>query len=283
MNSYANKTQKNKSQSVANSMNQKRSGSAAALQFVDNRPQAIAQRKLQEMVNNSPRMVQLRAIQAMVNNRQKAKPAAQFQAMADTGVITNQPVPNDSIPIQRYSYQRGKTQFVTLNSGSKNNVNKQFEICTSNKVTYDKGDQRRHGSGTGKSDWQGWLIDQGTKNNATQLHVVNMEWGGLGGTNDGNIGPGSQQLNGWHKGPEAKYKNLFKNGIAQYDMVYECTFDYSQGLLPYHNSTINKDVPIADPLITCDIQADDKNGSNFGESWVVVGGNSVGMIIRDGG
>jgi hypothetical protein len=43
------------------------SSSESTFQFIDNRPEAVAQRKLQEMANNSP----------------QAKQAAQFQAMAD--------------------------------------------------------------------------------------------------------------------------------------------------------------------------------------------------------
>jgi hypothetical protein len=67
MNTHADKTQENKSQSVANTVYQKKSGGEATFQFVDNRPEAIAQRNLQEMANNNPR----------------AKKAAQLQAMAD--------------------------------------------------------------------------------------------------------------------------------------------------------------------------------------------------------
>jgi hypothetical protein len=63
MNTHADKTQENKSQSVANEVSQKQSGSESFFQFVDNRPEAIEQRKLQEMANNSPRAKQLKAFQ----------------------------------------------------------------------------------------------------------------------------------------------------------------------------------------------------------------------------
>jgi hypothetical protein len=52
---YAEKTKKNKSRAVANSVSQKQSRAESTFQLVDNRPEAIAQRKLQEMANNSPR------------------------------------------------------------------------------------------------------------------------------------------------------------------------------------------------------------------------------------
>jgi hypothetical protein len=57
MNTYADKKQENKSQSVANTVAQKRSGDESLFQFVDNRPEAFAQRKLQEMSTNSPRAI----------------------------------------------------------------------------------------------------------------------------------------------------------------------------------------------------------------------------------
>jgi len=67
MKTHADKTQENKSQSVANEDSQKQSGSESAFRFVDNRPEAVAQRKLQDIANNSL----------------QAKKAAQLQAMAD--------------------------------------------------------------------------------------------------------------------------------------------------------------------------------------------------------
>ena len=83
MNSNSDKSQENNSQSVANQVSQKKSGSETAFQFVDNRPEAIAQRKLQEMANNSPQVKQLQAIQTIADNSPQAKKAAQLQAMAN--------------------------------------------------------------------------------------------------------------------------------------------------------------------------------------------------------
>lgn len=83
MNTYADKTQENKSQSLANKASHKQNGSKSTFQFVDNRPEAIAQRKLQEMANNSPKVSQLKAFQDMANNSPQAKETAQLQAMAD--------------------------------------------------------------------------------------------------------------------------------------------------------------------------------------------------------
>lgn len=83
MHTQADKTQENKSQSVANLNAQKQTGGESTFQFVVNRPEAIAQRKLQEMANNSPQVKLATQLQAMANNSPQAKQAAQLQSMAD--------------------------------------------------------------------------------------------------------------------------------------------------------------------------------------------------------
>ncbi|KUM54661.1 hypothetical protein [Rheinheimera sp. EpRS3] len=71
MNTYADKTQKNKNQSVANEVSQKHRGGGSTFQFMDNRDETIAQRKLIELANNRPQVQQLRAFQDMSNNNTK--------------------------------------------------------------------------------------------------------------------------------------------------------------------------------------------------------------------
>lgn len=75
MNTHADKTKENKSHAVANVVSQKQSGGESTFQFVDNRPEAVAQRKLQDMVYNSPQVKKLRAFQVMANNSPQAKQA----------------------------------------------------------------------------------------------------------------------------------------------------------------------------------------------------------------
>jgi hypothetical protein len=68
MNTHADQTVENKSKSVASSAAQMQTSGEATFEFVDSRPESIAQRKLQNMANNSS----------------QAKQAAQLQATADT-------------------------------------------------------------------------------------------------------------------------------------------------------------------------------------------------------
>lgn len=78
MSSHAGKTQENKSQAVSALDSQMHSGGESTFQLVDNRPKAVAQRKLQELANNNPPVSQLRAIKEMVNNSPQAKQSAQL-------------------------------------------------------------------------------------------------------------------------------------------------------------------------------------------------------------
>lgn len=76
MNSYSDKTQENNSRVIDNSITKQQSDVEPALQFVDNRPEAIAQRKLQELANNSPHAKQAAQLKTMANNysAQQVKP-----------------------------------------------------------------------------------------------------------------------------------------------------------------------------------------------------------------
>lgn len=68
MNTHADKSQANKSQSVANENTQKQNGDEAALQFADSRPVALQMQRIQELANNSPQVKQLQSYQAMANS-----------------------------------------------------------------------------------------------------------------------------------------------------------------------------------------------------------------------
>jgi hypothetical protein len=90
MNTHADKTQENKSQSVSTADSQFEDGGESSFQFVDNRPEAVAQIKLQEVANNSPQVSQFMAFQDMANNSPQAKQATQLKSMADNNTVQNQ-------------------------------------------------------------------------------------------------------------------------------------------------------------------------------------------------
>lgn len=62
------KPKENKSRAIANYVAQKKSGGKQGIGFVDTRPEAIAQRKLQDMVNNCPQEKQTSKFQKMAND-----------------------------------------------------------------------------------------------------------------------------------------------------------------------------------------------------------------------
>jgi hypothetical protein len=100
MNTHADKTSENKSQAVADNLPKMTSNGESTFQFIGNRPEAIAQRELQEMANNSPQVSQLISLQEMANNSPQAKQAAQLKTMSK---------PNTATPIQQKK-ENGITQ-----------------------------------------------------------------------------------------------------------------------------------------------------------------------------
>jgi hypothetical protein len=73
MNTHADKTQKDKSQSGGNTVSQKQISGESTFQLVDNRPEALAQRKLKEMANNSPQSRKYAQLKAMADNYSSQK------------------------------------------------------------------------------------------------------------------------------------------------------------------------------------------------------------------
>lgn len=87
MSTHADKTQENRSRSVADGVIQKQSGGESTFVVTDNRPVAVAQRKLQEMVNNSLRATQLKTFQGLreaVESNERAKGAMRIQSQTET-------------------------------------------------------------------------------------------------------------------------------------------------------------------------------------------------------
>lgn len=84
MNTYADQTQANKTYSTPDKDPQRQGGiSKTASQPADNRPDAIAQRKLQETISNSPQAKNLRAHQEGANQSPQVKQLRAYQAMAN--------------------------------------------------------------------------------------------------------------------------------------------------------------------------------------------------------
>ncbi len=87
MTAYANKVPKAGARPVARGFHEKQDRYSFASQIVDNRPDTVTQKKLQEMANNSPRNREISKLQAMANNSsvhssviQKVKTLAEITA-----------------------------------------------------------------------------------------------------------------------------------------------------------------------------------------------------------
>jgi len=68
MNTRVEKTLENESKAAASNVTNQQKNGAFSFELVNNRPEAIAQRRLQETINNSPRVKQLRSLQDIANN-----------------------------------------------------------------------------------------------------------------------------------------------------------------------------------------------------------------------
>ncbi|QEY17609.1 hypothetical protein D0C16_17410 [Cellvibrio sp. KY-GH-1] len=147
-------------------------------------------------------------------------------------------------------YSSGLTRSVTVTGNSKT---KSFEECTYNSVEYSAGDNLlTTGTGTETpANWATWLVNKKGGNNASQLHVVNRRWGGLGGRNDKNIVPGSPAENSHHlHEAEKEFDKCFSAGKAINNCKYECT------VAPKYGQAVNVTggpVDYGDPTITVSI------------------------------
>lgn len=83
MKTHAAHPHKNKSQSLSNFDSRMPSNDVSTFKFVDNRPAAIAQRKLQELIDNNPKTKQLKVVQELANNSPQARQVAPLHVMAN--------------------------------------------------------------------------------------------------------------------------------------------------------------------------------------------------------
>lgn len=167
MNTHADKTQENKSQSVANAVSHRQSSSESTFQFVDNRPEAVAQRKLQELANNSPRARQLKAIQEIANKSPQVKQAAQLQEMANNYSAQQQ------IPIQKKaSPEPGRRE---NNTGLPDNL----KLGIENLSGYSMNDVKVHYNSDKPTQLQAHAYAQGTDihlSSGQEKHLPHETW-----------------------------------------------------------------------------------------------------------
>lgn len=128
-----------------------------------------------------------------------------------------------------------------------------WQRCIHSEIVIPKNVMPNPGTKTsGNPPWDGSLLDAGyeTERNATRLHVINKNFGGKGGNNEGNLHPGSQKLNSNHKTEvENKLKNYLENDeYNNTQITYSCDFNWTP--TPTNNF-------IEDPDITCSITSED--------------------------
>ena len=126
-----------------------------------------------------------------------------------------------------------------------------FPICTHSEIEIPPKVMPKVGTGTkGSALWKGLLFDCGYPNPraATRLHVINSNFGGLGGNECGNLHPGSQQLNKNHL---IQAENDLKEKLRN-DELDNSTLTYISDFSNMQN-VINPGDDIQDPQITCEV------------------------------
>lgn len=182
-------------------------------------------------------------------------------------------------PIQLYSYGPEETQEITVTGASEEVT---FTVGSKNTVSFDKGDNMDHfGSDTQRpAEWKGWIDDQGTGNAATQMHLVNAEWGGEGRRGDPNIAPGSQNLNHNHlTDAEDVFRKEFEadedadEGYAPQELTYTCEFEYENTEIDLTEEE-DGEYEMDDPEITVTIDREDGTSDDLD----VTPGNGIRFI-----
>lgn len=191
------------------------------------------------------------------DNRESTKTLGALQLMM-RDAKPDSPI-SGGAPVQLHSYSAGTVDQVTITGSGGKQV--KFNQTATNSVSYLAGEAYAQAGGSGTTTpamWETVLRDDGTGNAATQLHIVNQEWGGSGAQAGGNIFPGSQSLNGHHKKQENAFRKLFTGGggtTAPVAMTYTCT---ASGLPGNHTfvSGATGDVALSDPTVTVTVRDD---------------------------
>lgn len=87
---HTNKATENKNKTVAANLSKPLNSDSQPLQLKDERPEAIAQKKLSEVANNSTQVKQLRAMQEIANNSTQVKQLRALQQMVNDNVRVSQ-------------------------------------------------------------------------------------------------------------------------------------------------------------------------------------------------
>lgn len=148
----------------------------------------------------------------------------------------------------------GKSEFKTYYFGGI-----PWDACTYREITIPPYKKPYWGTGTsGNAPWAGVLLDNGYSfdRNATRLHVINSNFGGRGGNNEGNLHPGSQLLNKRHLDyAEDRFKRLLNNPMHNNRFLkYNCRFEWT---LPHSG----KHIP--DPTTLVQISSEDDAGLTY--------------------
>jgi hypothetical protein len=131
MNTYADKKQENKSPSVTGGGAQGQREGVSDFQLADNRPEPVAQLKLQEMADNSPQTMQLKAFQNMANASQQRNQPIQMAGGKENWDKLKSKISITSDPIKMAAdIAAGKTPLNTDGASMARRMDKKEQIAS---------------------------------------------------------------------------------------------------------------------------------------------------------
>jgi len=110
MDTHSHKTQKNKKQAAANNPSLQQGIRDSSFQFIDNRPEAVAQRKLQRVMHTSQKMLQLSALQQMASNNSRSPIVQRAEKEVYSGLIKAHSVPGPGLFWNAHQHQGAKME-----------------------------------------------------------------------------------------------------------------------------------------------------------------------------
>ena len=119
MSSHLNKSRENEKQKSAANASEIQSRSSANAHFIDNRPEALVQRKMQEMAINSPQSKRLDNFQQIANNSPQVQPATQLQAVPNRISSLSPPPFNPIIQLHPNPSQQATISAIQKNDDKK--------------------------------------------------------------------------------------------------------------------------------------------------------------------
>lgn len=181
MNTHSDKTQENKNQSIVRGVPQKKA-EVPTHEFVDNRPEGVTQRKLQDVANKSPQVAQLKNLQDLANNKHGSNEGDLIKSAEKTAQLkklVRQLQTGDNAEVAQLLAKAGDTVNLEVKPGGP-------PVFMHNKDIPGGGEDPKSGEigGTGILDAGSWGTLGVSPGDFHRAHAISNAFGGGGGADN---------------------------------------------------------------------------------------------------